>query len=721
MDFSQSPTNLETNIINKINEEFGSDLTKLSSCDDMKQKLEFEKNKIENSLLLNGSEVPSKISTAIQHVHDTLEKIKKLSDDHTNLNKSVDIYEERVNKIKSMAANYIDKINALEKATDYLEVIKKLEELSNLLESGINEKNEKKQISNYLMLYEIKKSLYNTKCSHLYLYANETVHYWYNILKDKFTTDYEEILKVIKWPFVGSALTSVQAPETLNSFQTLTQYLIEIQIDREEEISPSTLTIEFEPLSLPMMQLIKPLKKRFVYHFMGTRQTNRADKPEWYFTQILTWIKDHHEFVEKNVQPVYSKLNRKKVTAKTEFMRGLVQIAVEKLHYELPHLYYDDSLFSHCVDEALGFDREVRNSYGYPAVQPGVIEVLTQAQTFLKWINMEKHFTQEKMDVFLTSPTAFNTIVSGDIDENRVTECADSFINLLSTLTERYEIFRQPGHKLQFLQLQLDLIDDFRVRLLQKLGEEKSEPLNSKFPNILNTVNYVTNVLAEWGVTTHFLHLQYYKSKLQGDGDSAGTVFDDYLKVLGKMRDDLLLELTDHVFMDMKAKSMPYRKDKWHAMESIKNFVKPTITATACPVFQVLISKLHQLQVLLATSLFENCWHMLAKKIDHYLYEEIAAICVFNEGGAMQFHYDITKNLFPLFGQYSTKPDSNFKLLKDACVILSMSKGMAISLLQTLNGKDEQYDSTEVLVDVGVFTLQKYEVLSLLSRRTDLD
>lgn len=59
--------------------------------------------------------------------------------------------------------------------------------------------------------------------------------------------------------------------------------------------------------------------------------------------------------------------------------------------------------------------------------------------------------------------------------------------------------------------------------------------------------------------------------------------------------------------------------------------------------------------------------------------------------------------------------------LKDACVILSMSKGMAISLLQTLNGKDEQYDSTEVLVDVGVFTLQKYEVLSLLSRRTDLD
>ena len=90
------------------------------------------------------------------------------------------------------------------------------------------------------------------------------------------------------------------------------------------------------------------------------------------------------------------------------------------------------------------------------------------------------------MDIFLTSPSAFNTLVSGDIDENRITECGHSFINLLSTLTERYEILPQPGHKLQFLQLQLDLIDDFRVRLLQKLNEESSDLLTSKFPFILN-------------------------------------------------------------------------------------------------------------------------------------------------------------------------------------------------------------------------------------------
>lgn len=71
-------------------------------------------------------------------------------------------------------------------------------------------------------------------------------------------------------------------------------------------------------------------------------------------------------------------------------MRGLVQLAVEKLHSELPHLKYDDTLFSHTVDETLGFDHELRESFGYPSSQPSVIGVLTQAQIFVKWIHMEK-------------------------------------------------------------------------------------------------------------------------------------------------------------------------------------------------------------------------------------------------------------------------------------------------------------------------------------------
>lgn len=41
---------------------------------------------------------------------------------------------------------------------------------------------------------------------------------------------------------------------------------------------------------------------RFMFHFTGVRQTNRLDKPEWYFTQILNWGKETHLFVGKTFQ-----------------------------------------------------------------------------------------------------------------------------------------------------------------------------------------------------------------------------------------------------------------------------------------------------------------------------------------------------------------------------------------------------------------------------------
>lgn len=63
---------------------------------------------------------------------------------------------------------------------------------------------------------------------------------------------------------------------------------------------------------------------------------------------------------------------------------------MEKLHWDLPHLQYDDVLFSHTVDEALGFARELKDGYGYPDDQPNVYSVLVKPDFFIKWINLEK-------------------------------------------------------------------------------------------------------------------------------------------------------------------------------------------------------------------------------------------------------------------------------------------------------------------------------------------
>jgi len=59
--------------------------------------------------------------------------------------------------------------------------------------------------------------------------------------------------------------------------------------------------------------------------------------------------------------------------------------------------------------------------------------------------------------------------------------------------------------------LQLELVDDWRVRLLQLLHENYEDPLTSLMPHILNTLYYVATVLEEWGVTVVciFLYIKY--------------------------------------------------------------------------------------------------------------------------------------------------------------------------------------------------------------------
>lgn len=81
-------------------------------------------------------------------------------------------------------------------------------------------------------------------------------------------------------------------------------------------------------------------------------------------------------------------------------MRALVQLAVEKLHSELLIVQYDDTLFAHLVDEALGFERELRETLLYPQTQPATIFILTQAHIFVKWLNMEKKCKYKKMILY---------------------------------------------------------------------------------------------------------------------------------------------------------------------------------------------------------------------------------------------------------------------------------------------------------------------------------
>jgi len=110
---------------------------------------------------------------------------------------------------------------------------------------------------------------------------------------------------------------------------------------------------------------------------------------------------------------------------------------------------------------------------------------------------------------------------------------------------------------LQFVELQLELIEEWRVRLVQLLREERPRPLASKLPAMLNSVSYVSAVLREWAEQPLLLQLQLYQQ-----GDVQGCIFEDALQLLEGLADELLDTLTEAVLLDVKAKSREYRKDR---------------------------------------------------------------------------------------------------------------------------------------------------------------
>ncbi|EFA07987.1 RINT1-like protein [Tribolium castaneum] len=729
-------------LVNELNKKYGKDLLNYEKCKKIYEQLQQNKSEIERQLNLNDE------SSSIGKVVKEAEIAAQNTD--LCLERTTDVIDEikanlvEVEDVRRDVQKRLDKLNALQTTFQYFKVIQRIEFLSDELEREFKKKDDEQCVTIFANLCEISRNLTDFQGSNLRNYLKDTLHYWHNVLKEKLAKDFDDVMKSLKWPFV-SANFSLQTPSptSILKLQIVAEYLLQIELP-SETIDPritSALLSDFPPLCLPVMLLVQPLKKRFLYHFYGARQTNRPDKPEWYFTQILTWIRDHAEFLVKWIQPVIDKLGLHHIDAKLEFIRGLVQLAVEKLNSDLPNLQFDDFTFSHSIDEALGFDKELRETYSYPPTQPSILAVLTQAKIIIKWMAMEKKYAMEKMDAMMSSATVdpFEPLTY-DIEDLKITTCADAFITLLQTITERYEALPQPGHRLQFLDLQLELLDDFRIRLLQLVNAEHENIVESKIPTIANTIYYIENVLVDWGAMLHYLNLYYYKSQLNdykaptspsSDSDDfdptdieGETVFAETLSLYRHMRRDLLFNLSDYVMLEVRSQGKAYRRERWSSMNVGKDIKGLSLTPTACPIFEIVAKRLHQLQKTLASKLFTIVWRSVAQQLDNYLFEDLVLDNRFNTGGALQLKYDVTRNLLPLFSQYTERPETYFVQLIEACNLLNITKGSALLLRETLlalEGATGIEDSRgRALKEVGVVSFTPKMAVKILNQRTDI-
>jgi len=90
--------------------------------------------------------------------------------------------------------------------------------------------------------------------------------------------------------------------------------------------------------------------------------------------------------------------------------------------------------------------------------------------------------------------------------------------------------------------------------------------------------------------------------------------------------------------------------------------------------------------------------------------------------------FDLTRNLFTIFLEYTQKPEIFFKEVKEACILLNLLPGSALLLRNLLkssgtnqtDGERGYHSAIMALTDIGVHRLTPDDALKVLNLRVQL-
>ncbi|XP_060922720.1 RAD50-interacting protein 1 [Limanda limanda] len=756
------PGGAEEFALSFLQKEVGSDLKSLKNVSNLLQTLTEENSVLEKQVLTVSSALPPKVSAALSAAEEALCSLDDLQQRERLISNKLHQHLQGAQPWMDNLSQVLNQVDTIERHMKYLRCLQHIEELSAAVQQCLMTSSVWEAIRAVDSMAALDAGLSQSGCTHLQDFLRETLHFWHKILKDRLTTDFEKVLTPLHWPIISpptqSLTPTANGQEISSQLELLVTQLLALQTSddiisqmalasgRGVALAPPvsssfTPPSQAPPLCLPIQIMLLPLSRRFRYHFYGNRQTNSPGKPEWYLTQVLMWMGNSSTFMDEKIQPILERAGAT-ISARVELWRGLLSLVQEKVASDASRLLYDDVLLSHLVEEVLQFEKELRSNHSYPAELPGLLHLLLDDAVLQKWLTVERKMAVEKMDAMLSAEGAWSSQYKdiSDMDELKAPDCAETFMTLLQVITERYRALPCHSAQLKFLGLQRELVDDFRIRLTQVMKEESRCPLGARYCAILNAVNYISTILGDWGDNVFFLQLQQAAVSM---GDEAvlgdlgvmelgrlasleGSLFEGLLALLDRLKGDMMGRLLEWTMREITEKAKPFSHDRWLSLPSPHDQSTMSLSSSACPMMLCVRDRLLNLHQVLSLTLFQLAWQGLADRLDNLLYQDVILSNHFSDGGAAQLQFDMTRNLFPLFGHYCKRPENFFKHVKEACIILCLNVGSAILLRNLLKESEEEPKDwagaedpppESALNELGVYCLAPCDVLILLNLR----
>ena len=390
----------------------------------------------------------------------------------------------------------IDDLMALDRAHQHLSF---LHVISSVLEKSKNSsKDQEVLIQCHRLLVSIVNELIESSCLNLRNYAVQSLIYIRSTNLPTIENELETDLLALNYPkcvlgLDDEDIVKSQDSPNVKKFQKNYSLLQELQL-------PEKILKQFELYNTdPALVVLKPLKKRFKFHFMGSKKTNKVDKPEWYLQQVGNWLKHSKKFFDAVISPVDNS-----ETSFERFSSGLCNLVMKKLQKDIIVAIFDDVSLSHMIDEILTFSQDFYNLGVEESSLP--LLVLLEPKIFSKWLNLERKFAFAKIDDMMLDEQAWTSSIS----KHDVSKCTETFVILLQSITNRFKHLNTEC-QLKFVSLQSDLLEDMRLRFAQIVRLEHSFPLSEKYCLILNSSHHLMDVMNGWSGIPLFLQLELAK------------------------------------------------------------------------------------------------------------------------------------------------------------------------------------------------------------------
>ncbi|EIW69690.1 hypothetical protein M231_06298 [Tremella mesenterica] len=310
-------------------------------------------------------------------------------------------------------------------------------------------------------------------------------------LKDVMTQQLLEASETLSWPLKTDY--PAVPPHQRRTFERCFQDLLYLQIEGERMGLTGAKTRHWSSGQglFSIQAMIRPIELRFKYHFQGSKSTNRVDKPEWAFSNILDQIYQHTDFISDYLQPLVSRSGSSEVDVKSEFTLLLFPVLLNLLRTRIPRLLDSPALLAHTIYQTIIFDDAIRDmdfDLGGVSVSDGSEKeweglagvILKENGWFEQWLEGERTFAEGQLNEIISSPDAWTIEDPPSEDERglqplRPTQSARQVKALIEQIQERYSPLPALENKIPFLTtIQLPLLSTYHRRISSSLDAFES-------------------------------------------------------------------------------------------------------------------------------------------------------------------------------------------------------------------------------------------------------